>query len=199
MIKNITKNILSTFSIFACALVMCLGTVSCSSSRKAACCNDGRHHRHGHCENVIDVGNVKADKVHRMIAKEAYNWLGTPYAYAKSEKGKGTDCSGMVMKIYEEVGGCKIPRNSSKQAEFCHRLTNKDVGIGDLVFFATGKDSDKVSHVGIMVGDEDFIHASSSKGVVKSKINTPYYQRTFKMFGRIQTSGDLISENNMKE
>lgn len=134
-----------------------------------------------------------------MIAEEAYNWLGTPYAYAKSEKGKGTDCSGMVMKIYEEVGGCKIPRNSSKQAEFCHKLKNKEVGVGDLVFFATGKDTDKVSHVGIMVGDEDFIHASSSKGVVKSKINTPYYQRTFKMFGRIPTSGDLISENKVKK
>jgi cell wall-associated NlpC family hydrolase len=42
-----------------------------------------------------------------------------------------------------------------------------------------------VSHVGIVIDDRQFIHASSSKGVVISDMTTPYYQRTFKMFGRV--------------
>lgn len=126
----------------------------------------------------------KGDAVHKAIANEALTWLGTPYAYASSEKGVGTDCSGMVMQIYNDVAGHKIPRNSAKQAEFCRALKPEDVQIGDLVFFATGKDPDRISHVGIMLDEESFIHASTSKGVVISKITTPYYTRTFKGFGR---------------
>ncbi len=127
----------------------------------------------------------KPDKLQRRIVEEANSWLGTPYRYAGSEKGVGTDCSGMVLAIYEKETGVKLPRNSAKQAEFCKALRPDDVEIGDLVFFATGKDPDKISHVGIVIDDNRFIHASSSKGVVVSELYTPYYIRTFKMFGRV--------------
>lgn len=125
------------------------------------------------------------DKVSQQIVDEACTWLGTPYQYACCEKGEGTDCSGMVMRVYEDVTGCKIPRNSAKQAEFCMPLELDEVCTGDLVFFATGKDPERVSHVGIIIDDHRFIHASTSKGVVISEIFSPYYQRTFKMFGRV--------------
>ncbi len=115
-------------------------------------------------------------------------WLGTPYAYAKSDKGDGTDCSGMVLQVYLSICDIKLPRNSAKQAEFCKKIEPDDVKVGDLVFFATGKDPDKISHVGIMIDDVSFIHASTSKGVVISRIDTPYYIRTFKMFGRVPGS-----------
>ncbi len=127
----------------------------------------------------------RAGKQQQRIVEEARTWLGTPYAYAKADKGSGTDCSGMVMKIYEDVAGHKLPRNSAKQAEFCKRLEPAQVAVGDLVFFATGKDANRVSHVGIVIDDRQFNHASSSKGVVISDMTTPYYQRTFKMFGRV--------------
>ncbi len=86
---------------------------------------------------------------------------------------------------YEKVTGIKLPRNSAQQKEFCNSLRKGDVLPGDLVFFATGKDPEKVSHVGIMIDDNRFIHASSSKGVVVSDASQPYYQRTFKGFGRV--------------
>ena len=129
--------------------------------------------RHGH-----------GSKLGKKIAEEAVTWMGTPYKYAAAEKGKGTDCSGLVLRVYEDVAGMKLPRNSAKQAEFCKRLKKKDVQVGDLVFFATGKDPKKVSHVGIMLDEHRFVHASSRKGVVMSEIDTDYYQRTFLMFGR---------------
>ena len=78
-----------------------------------------------------------------------------------------------------------MPRNSAKQAEFCKSLDPDEVEIGDLVFFATGKDPDRISHVGIMIDEVNFVHASTKKGVVVSRIDTPYYIRTFKMFGRV--------------
>lgn len=125
------------------------------------------------------------DKDQRKLLEEAYSWLGTPYTYAMQHKGVGTDCSGMVMSVYRDAAGCLLPRNSAKQAEFCIKINEKDAEIGDLVFFATGKDPEKVSHVGILVDEENFIHASSSKGVVVSKLHTPYYTSRLKMFGRV--------------
>lgn len=121
----------------------------------------------------------------KLIIDEAYSWLGTPYGYAHSEKGVATDCSGMVLEVYEKIAGIKLPRNSAKQAEFCKSIHQKDVKVGDLVFFATGKNEDVISHVGIMVDEKNFIHASASKGVVISDMTQPYYVRTFRGFGRV--------------
>lgn len=154
---------------------------SCSTSRKNV--TDTKHR-----QDVTTIHTPKPDKKQKQIVKEAMEWLGTPYAYAKSDKGSGTDCSGMVLQVYLTVFDIKLPRNSAKQAEFCEQLEAKEVKIGDLAFFATGKDPERISHVGIMIDDVNFIHASTSKGVVISRIDTPYYIRTFKMFGRVPGS-----------
>lgn len=137
---------------------------------------------------TVRVSNAKGSQ--KKIVEEAMSWLGTPYKYAGSEKGRGTDCSGMVLRVYEDAGGVKLPRNSKKQSEFCKRLKKKDVQPGDLVFFATGKDENAISHVGIMIDDNQFIHASTKKGVILSEMTTPYYERTFKMYGRVPENGE---------
>lgn len=151
---------------------------SCHSSKQVS------HKAHpGYDVTKIHVGKGNRDQ--RRLIEEAFTWMGTPYEYAGLSKGKGVDCSGMVMKVYEDVAGRKLPRNSARQAEWCETIEAKDIEIGDLVFFATGKDPDRVSHVGMIVDDESFIHASSSKGVVVSKLSNPYYLRTFIKFGRV--------------
>ncbi len=150
---------------------------SCHSSKSV------KRDRHPHPKEEIKVH--KPNKRQKKIIDEAYTWLGTPYKYAGQNKGEGTDCSGFVMMVYETAMGEKIPRNSAKQAEFCLDTDADDVDTGDLVFFATGKDPNRVSHVGIVVDNENFIHASSSKGVVVSKFDNPYYRRTFIKFGRV--------------
>lgn len=155
---------------------------SCKSSKKVT------------KEKTIDVPVVivegkgkekeKVPALEKRIIEEALSWLGTPYKYGASEKGKETDCSGMVLKVYEIVTEIKLPRNSKKQAEFCKELESEKVKAGDLVFFATGNDNE-ISHVGIMIDQKDFIHASASKGVIISEMTTPYYIRKFKMYGRV--------------
>ncbi len=159
---------------------------SCHSAKKSGKSHYTSQYEHlkkGHDKNGKD--SKETPKTSNKIVKEAYGWLGTPYGYGRAEKGVACDCSGMVMSVYEKVKGVKLPRNSAKQQEFCKSLKRKDVKEGDLCFFATGKDPDKVSHVGIMVDENNFIHASTSKGVVVSDITQPYYVRTFKGFGRV--------------
>lgn len=159
---------------------------SCHTSKKSsgggkphisADFDKGRKNRHK---------KIEATRWGQQIVDEAYTWLGTPYAYSRADKGVATDCSGMVLKVYEKIAGIKLPRNSAKQAEFCKSIKQKDVKIGDLVFFATGKSEDKISHVGIMLDDKNFIHASASKGVVISDVTQPYYVRTFRGYGRVE-------------
>lgn len=129
--------------------------------------------------------NTKISKTDKRLITEAESWLGTPYKYAAQDKGSGTDCSGLVMQIYDAAYGVKLPRNSVKQAEYCVPVKEKDVKTGDLVFFSIGQKNGKVSHVGIMLDRESFIHASTSKGVVISKMTNSYYIRHFKMYGRV--------------
>lgn len=154
-------------------------------------------------QEVVDA-NASLSDLQISIVEEAMTWMGTPYQYAGENKGRGTDCSGMVMKVYETATGERLPRNSAKQSEYCRTISRKDVQTADLVFFATGKDPSKVSHVGIMLDSNRFIHASSSKGVVISDINTPYYVKTLKKFGRVPIEALLNqhhkerNKNNLK-
>lgn len=138
---------------------------------------------------VLPHGKHKKDQkkssLEKKLVAEAHTWIGTPYAYARQDKGVATDCSGMVMCIYRDVANIKLPRNSAQQADFCDDLKEKEVTAGDLVFFATGKDKNRISHVGIMIDRVKFIHASASKGVIISEMTTPYYIRTFKRYGRV--------------
>lgn len=171
----------SLFLILSCFLI--LGAVSSCKS-----------HKKSNIEESVYVGEQKDKRkkkekkdsdIRERIAKECMTWIGTPYAYGHSEKGRATDCSGMVIVVYEQVAEIKLPRNSAEQCEFCDNLKEKDIKPGDLVFFATGKDKKKVSHVGVMVDGNRFIHASGSKGVILSEMTTPYYQRTFIKYGRV--------------
>ena len=169
-----------------CAVAVWFGifSISCRSSKK------GGGNKVVSKEVSISVKEIHGNESQKKIVEEAISWVGTPYAYAKCDKKDGTDCSGMVLRVYEDVMGWKLPRNSAKQAEFCIPLDKDDVETGDLVFFATGRDPDKISHVGIMIDKVNFVHASTKKGVIVSRIDTPYYIRTFKMFGRVPQAAE---------
>ena len=126
-----------------------------------------------------DVNEYSAE-----LVKEARKWLGTKYKYA-GENRKGTDCSGMVMSIYRDVAGIKLPRSSREQQSFCKSVKVADLTPGDLIFFSGSSRGGKVSHVGMYIGDGDFIHASLSKGVIVSNLNESYYSRHFHSAGRV--------------
>ena len=121
----------------------------------------------------------------KKLYKELKSWLGTPYAHAKQDKGIGTDCSGMVMMVYQEVYGIKLHRNSAKMLEInCRIIDLKKLREGDLVFFCTSG-GDRVSHVGIYLKDNKFVHASSSRGVVVDDLRQDYYATHFHSAARV--------------
>lgn len=121
----------------------------------------------------------------KKLYKELKRWLGTPYAHARQECGEGTDCSGMVMVVYQEVYGIKLNRNSAKILEQnCRPIDLDDLREGDLVFFFTN-DEERISHVGIYLKDNKFVHASSSRGVVVDDLRQNYYATHFHSAGRV--------------
>jgi cell wall-associated NlpC family hydrolase len=123
----------------------------------------------------------------KKLYKELKKWLGTPYVYAAHTCGEGTDCSGMVMEVYLEIYGIKLHRNSAKMLEQnCKVIDLDDLREGDLVFFCTNGD-ERVSHVGIYLKENKFVHASSSRGVTVDDLRQNYYATHFHAAARVTT------------
>ncbi|MDE5806758.1 MAG: C40 family peptidase, partial [Muribaculaceae bacterium] len=120
MLSNIFRNLRPYLTAAVCSLFLAFSLTSCRTSHKGAASAKGK----GDKENAISHIHVdEKNKRGAKIVKEAMEWIGTPYKYASSDKGEGTDCSGMVMATYLEVTGIKLPRNSAKQAEFCELIS----------------------------------------------------------------------------
>ena len=122
-----------------------------------------------------------------VIVEEARKWLGTPYKYGGEDR-NGVDCSGMVMKVYRKAVNVKLPRSSREQQQFCNKIKKSDIASGDLVFFSSKRGGGNVSHVGIYIGGDEFIHSSSSRGVIVSSLNEQYYLSHYHSSGRVVAS-----------
>lgn len=140
----------------------------------------GRQSRPVKGDMTADVDPVMG----RKLVVEARRWLGTPYRYGGESKA-GTDCSGMLMVIYRDVAGLKLPRNSSAQHDYCIEIEKRRLQPGDLVFFSSSKGGRKISHVGMYVGNGRIIHASSSRGVIESDLAERYYDSHYHSSGRV--------------
>ncbi len=114
------------------------------------------------------------------IIAEAETWLGAPYVYGGEAK-DGVDCSGFVMEVYSAVG-IKIARTATSQYLQSEKIPKENCRAGDLIFFGN---SGKISHVGIFVGENKMIHASSSRGVIVSSLDESYYLNNYAGAGRV--------------
>ena len=123
-------------------------------------------------------------RVGKALVKEAKGWLGVPYRYGGESK-SGADCSGMLMSIYRDVAGLKLPRNSAAQQEYCIAIEKRRLEPGDLVFFSSSKGRGRVSHVGMYIGSGKMIHASTSRGVIVSGLDEKYYLNHYHSSGRV--------------
>ncbi len=148
----------------------------------------GKHHGKapgGHSGKPSAKPPRTDDKYVNTLLDEAYAWLGVPYLYGGKTR-KGADCSGFVWAVFDEALGIKLPRVSREQGEYCRKIKKSDLRPGDLVFFCTGKDKHRVSHVGIYVGDNNMIHASSSIGICITPIDSKYFSEHYHHSGRVE-------------
>ncbi|UXI04381.1 NlpC/P60 family protein [Photobacterium sp. TY1-4] len=110
------------------------------------------------------------------------SWKGTPYRLGGSSR-RGIDCSAFVQVGYQEVFDRILPRTTLEQVRQGRQVPLHQARKGDLVFFKTGR---TLRHVGIYLGNREFLHASTSQGVVISTLDTPYWRRAFWQVRRIE-------------
>lgn len=108
-------------------------------------------------------------------------WKGTPYKYGGTGI-EGIDCSAFVQVILKDSHKLKIPRTTEQQSKSGVQVSYAKAKSGDLVFFKTSPTN---RHVGIYLGDNLFMHASTSQGVILSRLDNPYWSSTFWQFRRL--------------
>jgi lipoprotein Spr len=126
----------------------------------------------------VEEKQISDVRLYRFIDE----WYGTPYKYAGKTK-SGVDCSGFSSALYREVYGKNISGSASGIYEQCRVISQGKLHEGDLVFFKI--ESGKVSHVGVYLQNNKFVHASTKKGVVISDLDEPYYKKYFYKGGRL--------------
>jgi lipoprotein Spr len=109
-------------------------------------------------------------------------WLGTPYKYSGHSK-NGVDCSGLVCKLYHDCYDKNMSGSAKDLYTEVKPVKRTDLQEGDLLFFKIRKN--RISHIGIYLGENRFVHSSSQNGVIISSLNDPYYEKYFYKAGRV--------------
>lgn len=165
---------------FLCLLFSGLLIVSCNSSKKLTRATD----------NTSELSNKLGFRVNKKdnipLYTEAVKWLGVPYRYGGNTK-KGVDCSGFVCALYKEVYHRQLERTAAGMYKTnCRKVSGSSLKPGDLVFFNTAKTKKSISHVGVFLKDDIFIHATTSSGVRTSNINETYYKKRWINGGKVK-------------
>jgi hypothetical protein len=127
--------------------------------------------------------DANVEKLNNLsLLKLIDEWWGTSYCMGGSSK-SCIDCSAFTQMIMQNIYNVNIPRNSQEQYNFSKHIGMEDLNEGDLVFFGTGgKD---VSHVGIYLLNNKFVHAATSGGVMVSDLNDSYWKGRYTGGGRV--------------
>lgn len=140
-------------------------------------CSSTPNKSHSSYKLAKPVNLNDSNKVKRLILSQYRLWKGTPYKYG------GVDCSAFVQNTFRSKLGYAIPRTTRTQIKLGKHVAKKHLKIGDIVFFKTGKNS---LHDGIYIGNSQFVHASSSKGVTISNLKNVYWRKTYYRSRRIR-------------
>lgn len=117
----------------------------------------------------------------QRLRTEIQSWLGTPYRMGGMNR-RGVDCSGLVVILYSGLFDLRLPRTTTALMQTGQGVKKNDLAAGDLVFFRPGS---KIHHVGIYLGADEFVHSSTSQGVIVSRINDDFWQRCYLMGRRV--------------
>ena len=110
-------------------------------------------------------------------------WWGTPYLYGGSSK-RGVDCSYFTLDVMNAIYNTNLKRTAAEQYTQSEKIDWTDLKEGDLIFFKTDA-SRSITHVGIYMTNNKFVHASTSQGVTISDLSEPYWQKRLYSLGRV--------------
>ena len=162
-----------------CLTILIITILSCGGGKKTA-----SHKKNNY---IIDKyaailktskSEIKNIKLYSFID----SWSGTKYKYGGLSK-KGVDCSGFCNILFDQVYSKKIKRTTKELSKGINKKGKNKLKEGDLVFFNISKKRN--SHVGVYLKNKMFVHASSSKGVIISSLENPYYQKTYNKGGSL--------------
>ena len=126
-------------------------------------------------ENAALLGKWSSPDEPTLLVKAAMGFLGAPYRLG-GFSARGIDCSGLVKKTYQ-LFDIDLPRTANEQSRVGMRVARSDLSEGDLLFFNTRR---RGGHVGIYIGNNEFVHAASRKrGVRVDNLDTPYFNKRF--------------------
>ena len=136
------------------------------------------------CAGLDRARARKAD----MVVQTARSYTGVPYRYGGMNR-SGMDCSALLYHSFRSIR-VNLPRVSKDQAKQGEKVKLKDLKPGDMVFFATGKRKNEITHAGIVTSVKGsrnvrFIHASTKLGVTESNLYSKYYIQRFKRARRV--------------
>lgn len=128
---------------------------------------------------------VRNVDVKSKIMDQYADWKGVRYRLGGDTK-RGIDCSAFVQRTFREQFGMDLPRSTYEQEDLGKKIQRTKLRAGDLVLFRAGSTG---RHVGIYLGDDQFVHASTSSGVMISKLTDNYWNKRYREARRVLTNG----------
>ncbi len=123
----------------------------------------------------------------------AIGLVGTPYVWGGNTPSSGFDCSGLIGFVYNDVAGIRLPRTTAQMMQMKgQRVPRNQLRSGDIIFFSTASHG-RVSHAGIYVGNDRFVHAPSSGGTVRlDSVNNIYWSKAYLQAKRVLSSETVV-------
>lgn len=129
----------------------------------------------------LSIETTPEQSMRKKILRHYQQWRGTRYLYG-GESRSGIDCSALMRHLFKDIANHLLPRTTGEQIRKGKSVGRGELRIGDLVFFRTGTPA---RHVGVYIGNGEFIHASTSKGVTVSEMSNAYWKQRYETARRI--------------
>lgn len=126
---------------------------------------------------MIRITHVNPQTARQELMLRSMSLIGTPYRYGGASRENGFDCSGMVQYVYQDALHVALPRTARDMAASSRKISVAELKVGDLVFFNTGA---PYSHVGLYIGNGEFLHAPSSNASIRTaRLDDGYFKSRF--------------------